>query len=450
MAVSSALIDAQTALIGSMLIDERCIPFVVAETREEDYDTVYRSVFLAIKRLFQAGAAVDPVTVLHALGGHQEYREFIGQCMEATPSAANAGHYAKILREQATARRIRSLAEELAQMEDLGQMRKTLEDAASLAADKQSARIGTMAELLAGFADRHSRAAQYLSWPIRELDTVLYAEPGDFIIVGGRPSTGKTALTIQCALHWAATQKVGYFSLETSREKVIDRLMSHAAQIDLSSIKRNDLSQAEWSAYADSAAAISSRAKLEVVEAAGMSVADIQAYAVMRGYEIIVIDYLQLIHAQGESRTHQVTAISLGLHTMAQSKKITVVALSQMARQGQQREGFAGMDSLRESGQIEQDADVVMILNLEQPKEPPAGQNRILRIEKNKEGICPQIKLEFEGRFQTFRKAAPEGENTLQKYVAEGKRVRRQNAQKAAQAQQWEELPEQLDMNNPF
>jgi replicative DNA helicase len=185
-------------------------------------------------------------------------------------------------------------------------------------------------------------------------------------------------------------------------------------------IKRNTISDQGWANLAASSERII-RTRLDLIRASGMSVADIRAKTVEGGYQLILIDYLQLIQATGENRTAQVTNISIGLHTLAQSLGVTVVALSQLARQNPQS-GNLGMASLRESGQIEQDADVVMILTMDGDSKT----RRILSIEKNKEGTCPAIRLDFEGRYQTFSKAHATGD-VVDKYVHEGKKARRQN-----------------------
>ena len=419
-------LDAQHSLIGAMLIDARVIPKVVTQCSETDFESAARTVFNTIKRMFLDGIAVDPVSLSYALGSSDSYREFLVGCMEITPTAANVDYHIQICREQAKVQRAKEIGRQLMEVSDFNEVRKLLELAANLTVDRQEVRIVTMADALKSFADRHSRKPEYIKWPIRELDSEIFAELGDFIVIGGRPSTGKTALTIQCAYHFAKRYKVGYFSLETNDAKVFDRQISHVAQLDMQDIKLSTIPDSGWTAFAEASMEVH-KMPLEIIPAAGFSVADIKAITTMRGYQVIVVDYLQLLRASGENRTTQVTNISIALHTMAQSMGVLVVALSQLARQGKDG-GMPGMDALRESGQIEQDADVVMMLNLEKPKELPQGQNRILRIEKNKEGTCPQILLSFDGRHQTFAPAKRD-KDLLSMYVAEGKKARRQSKQ---------------------
>lgn len=392
-------LDSQYSVLGSVLISPEVAPKVLSETEPTDFSGACRTVYDAISSLFTAGEAVDVVAVNAALG--KRYQDFLVQLMEITPTAANIDHYIRITREQSRVLTIRDLAHQITDTEDLPSARKLLEQANGLLIDRPSARVANMEQTLRSFMERHTRQVDYLTWPIPEFDGVLFAEPGDFIVFGGRPSTGKSAFVLQCAWHWAQKTKVGFFSLETSAEKLFDRLMSGVARVPMDNIKRNTMTDANWAAVMTKNPEILSR-NLEIIHAAGMSVSDIRAKTVMEGYKLIIVDYLQLIQSSGENRTAQVTNISIGLHTLAQSLGVTVVALSQLARQNPMG-GALGMGSLRESGQIEQDADVVMLLSLKNEQYPSGP--RILKIAKNKEGTCPAICLAFDGKYQTFSKA---------------------------------------------
>lgn len=408
MAVTSEdWLQAQCSVLGSALISPELVPKVLTETVETDYNGTCRNIYKTLKQLFIAGKSVDVVSVAAAMGS--EYRDYLIQLMEITPSAAGIDHYITLCREQARILKAQEVGRRIADAEDSDSIRKLLEEVSSLMVNRPAIQVTTMEDALKSFMTRHTGKVDYLTWPIRELNSELYAEPGDFIILGGRPSAGKSAWALQCAWHWAQKYKVGFFSLETSSEKLFDRQMSAVARIAMSDIKRNDIPDSAWQSLAAMNQEIIST-NLEIIRAAGMSPADIRAMTVTKGYQIIIVDYLQLLQSSGENRTTQVTNISIALHTMAQSLGVTVVALSQLAREGQQG-GKQGMSALRESGQIEQDADVVMILSLEKQGQPSG--NRIMSIEKNKEGTCPNILLAFDGMHQTFSKAVQTG-NTLQ------------------------------------
>lgn len=436
-------LDAQYSVLGSALISPEVIPQVVFETSERDYTGTCRTVYKTIRSLFLAGTAVDPVSVAATLGAN--YQNFLVQLMEITPTASNVGHYIALCREQARIITIRELAQQMTETDSIDKIRKLLEDASGQMVDKPSLKISTMSDSLRSFMDRHTKPAKYLTWPVPELNDRLYAELGDFLVFGGYPSTGKSAWALQCAWHWAKDYRVGFFSLETSSEKLFDRQMASVVQLSMDEIKRNSIRPEGWDKVAAMSADIVAR-NLELVPAAGMSPADVQAVTMMRGYQIIFVDYLQLLQGSGENRTSQVTSISIALHTMAQSMGVTVVALSQLSRQGQQNKNAPpDLSALRESGQIEQDADVVMLLSIP-AKDNPAG-NRELWIRKNKEGTCPSILLAFDGKHQTFSKAQGD---MLRKMVAAGKQARRQSSppEPAPSSEDFEQLP--IDTPVPF
>lgn len=444
MAVTSGdWLQAQYSVIGSALIDNAVVPKVIAETSPKDFNGPCLTVYNAIRQVFLSGGVVDPVSVGAVLG--PDYRGFMLQVMEITPTAANIDRYIQICREQARVAAIRNLAQQMVVADSSEKLRKLLESASGMMVDRPSIKITTMDDALRSFMDRHTKETRYLTWPVHELNDRIYAELGDMIVIGGYPSSGKSAWALQCAWHWAKDYKVGFFSLETSSEKLFDRQMSAVAGLSMDDIKRNSIKQDGWDKVCGMTQDITAR-NLELIPAAGMTPADVRAVTMMRGYQIIFVDYLQLLQGSGENRTAQVTAISIALHTLAQSMGVTVVALSQLARQGQQQKNSApDMSALRESGQIEQDADVIMMLSLED-KEKPEG-NRELRIRKNKEGTCPNILLAFDGKHQTFSKARRTGD-TVSKYVADGKKAKRQIKQASQISGQFEILPN--DYKVPF
>lgn len=419
-------LNAQYSVLGSALIDQQVVPKVLHETRESDYFGTCQTVYKALRKLFNAGSPIDPVSVKAQLG--DSYMEFILQLMEITPTAANIDMYIALCKEQARTNQLRDIARQMTEEEDGDKLRSLLEQAGGMMVQRSSLKITTMADALQSFMERHTRQTNYLTWPVTELNDRLYAEPGDFIIIGGYPSTGKSAWALQCAWHWARNYKVGFFSLETSSEKLFDRQMASVVKLSMDQIKRNTLGEKDWERICAMSTEITAR-NLELIPAAGMTPADVRAVTMMRGYQIIFVDYLQLLQGSGENRTTQVTQISIALHTLAQSMGVTVVALSQLARQGKQDKNTPpDMSALRESGQIEQDADLIMMLSL-QDKDNPAGP-RELRIRKNKEGTCPNILLDFDGKHQTFSKAARTGD-VVSKYVHEGKKAQRQNRNNA-------------------
>lgn len=419
-------LDAQNAVLGAALIEPALVPKVLQEARAEDFTGPAKTVFNAMGRLFVAGTPVDAVSLKAELG--DQYQGYLIQLMQITPSAANIDHYLRLNRDRAKVMALRAIGQELAMAEDASQLQSLMDRANGLMVDKSSFRSYTMADCMRSFMERHTGEPQYLSWPIRELEQVLYCEPGDFLILGGYPSSGKSALALQCAWHWAEKEKVGFFSLETGQGKLFDRKMSGLADLSMDQLKRNQLSDKDWGRICAMTGPVTGR-KLEIIPASSMTVADIRSVTAMMGFKIIIVDYVQLLTAEGFNRTEEVTKISMGLHRLAQDMGVTVLGLSQLKRKD--HDEAPKSSDLRESGQLEQDSDLILMLKLQDEDKPDGC--RELFVTKNKEGTCPKIVLDFDGKHQTFAKAQRTGE-VVQKYQADGKKARRKNAGGAQQS----------------
>ena len=425
-------LDAQIGVLGSVLIQPDLAAKVLSETCEEDFSGTCLTVYRAIRSLFQQGKPTDPIMVKDALGA--QYADYLLQIMEVTPSSKNVEHYISACRSRSQLLQLRSLGQALQDAENLEDANALLEKAHQASIRRTGVEIITMEDAMTSFFERHEGKKEYLSWPIDGLNDKLFAEQGDFIILGGYPSDGKSAMAIQMAFHIAATKRVGFFSLETNQYKLHDRLMAHAAQIPMTSIKTNTMTDAHWTTAGQAAQRIIGR-NLEYIPAAGKTVAEIQAISQARRYDVIFVDYLQLVSGRGKDRFSVVTDISIGLHTMAQSTGITVIALAQLRRAETGKDKKTPppeLSSLRESGQIEQDADIVFMVY-----RPDFNRSdRMLLIRKNKEGELGSIELDFDGRYQTFTRTRAD------KYKAT------QRAIKQAGRSEYERLPD--DTPVPF
>lgn len=407
--------DAQYSVLGSALIEPKVVPRVLAQTCESDFSGPCRTVYAAMAEVFNSGFPVDVVSVAAKLS--PEYREFIAQLMDITPTAANVDSYIAICREQSRVIACREIGRELAASEDVQTSRKLLEQASSLLVSAQANRTVNMSDALRRFFERAEKPAKYLSWPIKELESELHVGAGKFLVLGAEPSVGKTAFALQCAWHWATAGKVGFFSFETDPETLFDRLISGFTGIPMENIKTNRISKREWEQVCQVTQAITQR-KLDLVSAAGMTVSDIRAKIMESGYKVVIIDYLQIVASRGSSRYEQVTNISIDLHTMAQSLGVVVLALAQLSRSEGDRQ--PRNSDLRESGQIEQDADLIVMLQLENQSCPEGP--RKLYVTKNKEGRLFQMLLSFDGRHQTFAKGG-----ILDAAVAEAKAIKKKH-----------------------
>lgn len=392
-------LQAQYSVLGAALIDESVVRRVVTQTTVDDYSGSCRVVYSAMAQLFNSGeSVVDPVAINNCLGGN--HRDFLKQLMEVTPTAANVDHYITICKEQAAVLAVRELAQALLSAETSEETRKLLEKANRLMIKRQKNKRANMEELLRGFFNSQNTPKEYLSWPITKFNNHIFAEPGDFVILAAEPSVGKTAFALQCAWHWAADHKVGFFSLETSTEKLFDRNMAAVMDIDFSDIKRRKLTDRDWERIGTSTQQIISR-NLEIIPAAGYSTADIRAEIIDAGYDIVLIDYIQIIQSKGANRVEKVTNISIDIQNIAHSLGVTVVALAQVSRLEEDRE--PRNSDLRESGQLEQDADLIMFLQLKDRKLPKGP--RKFFVTKNKEGETFKTQLDFDGTRQKFSKS---------------------------------------------
>lgn len=395
------------SILGTILLEPEHVGEVVAALSPEHFSTSgTRGIFEAISALHFEGAPIDPVTVLQRAGN--DYVAVVRELAGYYTAVSNLPYYCELLRDADRLRRVQAEAGSIVVAENLADVGAALDRMNGMMVNQKKITIMSAADAAAGFCDRQASEEKpvYLTWGMEELNKCLYAELGDFIVIGGYPSAGKTLLSIQFAVELAKAYRVGYFSLETNPQKLIDRVMSYLAHVPLKSIKERNLNEADWAALATAAADLS-KLSLDFIDSGGMSVRDIQAVALNRHYQIVLVDYLQLVVSPGKGRYEQVTNISQGLHTMARSNQIAVIALAQLSRP-EKSEGKPKpptMSSFRESGQIEQDADVALLL---WPSDPNDNRSRrVLKVGKNKEGERIKLELDFDGACQTMKPAQP-------------------------------------------
>ena len=439
----TAWAQAQQAVIGALMLEpERCAGEVFQSARAEHFgEASYRHLFEAARELWEKNRPIDPVTVAAACGA-EDYTKVLQSAMEATPTAANVRAWLEILQSRARLAAMQSEAikivsdtatEEtaMASYERMGELLRGTEDVEDL----------TLTELIGDYLDRmrDKSPPDYLSWGIRKLDETLAVSPGKFVILAADSSVGKTALALQFAYHIASTGKrVGFFSIETDKESLADRLMAEkqVAGIPLPVTKRKSLSDPEFE-QAGKAGLKSDGIPLRIIRKADTLPA-IRARTLMRKFDVIFIDYVQLIDAPGQERWDIVTGISMSLHRMAQQLGIVIVGLSQITPPQKGGKQKPTKDDLRESRQLKQDADVIMILSTSPDDEDPAD-TRVLQVAKNKDGRCGKIKLRFEAEYMTFTQLVTMGD-----LYSEGRSKKNRKPTKAdftAEADAAEELP---------
>lgn len=388
-------IYAQQSILGSVLISPECAGKIVFGVSATDFVAQYRTIYEAIRDLYTTGKAVDPVTVLDRIGGKDQYQGLLQELMEITPTAANIDYYIGICRERSRIHKYQQMGAQLQEIDSAEQAEKILSSANTV-----SAGIGmaswTMGEALKNFFNTYHRKKEYLPWYLPQLNSKISLEFGDFCLLGGRPSSGKTAFALEAAIYWAAVcgYRVGFYSHETSREKVTNRMLAACSRVPLDGLKHSTLTEAQLA----NVCAVSSRineAPIDLIECAGKSVQEMQAFALARRHQIIIVDYLQIVSGPGKDEYAQVSAISKSLHVMCRNLNIFCLALCQLSRT---RGARPSLEDLRSSGQLEQDADAVLFLHKQEGKDT----EREYVIAKNKEGECRTTRLHFSGSIQHF------------------------------------------------
>lgn len=408
--MTDARLEAQDAVLGSILIDSRCLPGVLKILHAEDFDGPHRMVFASAADLYARqgrDTIIDPLTIMQNITHEQwpdreRLRQFCMELMEITPTAANAERYAHIVRDERRKAQIHAACGEMLSMHDLNQLRRTLHLTAEAVTDRRSSLTTSMAEGLTAFYARLDDGRAWLPWPFSQLRDRLFSRLGDYILLGAESSVGKTALALQLATFWASKGKrVGFFSLETDAEDLMDRMLAGFLGVDMQTILRNRLAQPEYDALAYISSQIAAM-PLTLVSASGMTAEDIATRSLIEGFDVILIDYLQLIQpGNARTREQEVARTSLALKQFGRTNGVTVVVLSQLNRS--MDDGPPTLDRIRDSSQPRNDSDIAFLLSLVKPtpEEPERGA-RLLHIAKNKRGPTANITLSFDAQKQLF------------------------------------------------
>lgn len=406
--LAQEFMTAQTGVLGSMVMNPDVVGLVVTQLSADDFaEGPYRQIFEAYAKAYGAGLPCDPYAVGNGL--MDPVRKLMGQLLETSVTSANAQAYTDMVKAKSRQVRLQALGFQLAQETD-GQVQADLvAEMVALGNLKSKVRITSLAQGYEDFIDEISsgKSKEFMTWGLSKLDENLFVEAGDLVVIGGYPSAGKTAFALQVCMHVALGKRVGYFYLENNDKKLIGRLVSAVTKLSMGDIKRNKLDETACKRILDFGAEIK-KPQIDFIDSAGMTVTDITAIANSHRYDVVVVDYLQKVAsgktAKGWDDFARVSAVSDGLQVLGKTTGRTVIALSQLSRA--ERDKAAGkvkaptMASLRQSGQIEQDADVVLLLYEDDPDKKGS---RTLKIAKNKEGEAGKgLLLDFDGSVQTF------------------------------------------------
>ena len=423
-------LEAEQSVLGSILIDSRCINDVIGIVKPEDfYLQQNREIYETIYTMFNFSQTIDPVTVLdklRELGYYQEKsRDYILQLMEITPTAANAARYANIVREKSMLRGLATAAQEISETvyTQVGTPAEMLEAAEkkiyALRKGERGDSLEHIGTVLHKVFDRLTELAQSdsaipgLSTGLRDLDTKINGlNKSDLLLVAARPAMGKSAFALNIGVNVAKKYKktVAIFNLEMSREQLAVRLLASEAFIDMQKLATGKLSEDEWAKLCMASAALS-QTDIRIDDNPSVTVADINAKCRrLDNLGLVVIDYLQLMQGSGygknsENRVTVVGEISRSLKIMAKELNVPVVCLSQLSRAVEGRTDKRPiLSDLRESGAIEQDADSVMFLYRDDYYNPDTEDKNIAEciVAKNRHGETGTVKLQWFGPYQTF------------------------------------------------
>ena len=384
-------LEAEQSVIGSMLMDKDAITIAFEIINREDfYKTEYGILFEAMAELFNQGKPVDLITLqtrLKEKGVPEEISslEYVRDIITKVPTSANVKYYAEIVSEKAILRKLIKLNEEIAntcylQKESLEAVLETTEKKVFELIQKRGTGdyVPIQTVVLDALeriekASKNKGAVTGIPSGFIDLDYKMSGlQPSDLILIAARPSMGKTAFVLNIAQHVAfkLNKSTAIFSLEMSKEQLVNRLFALESQVDSQSIRTGNLKDSDWEKLIEGAGTIG-KSNLVIDDTPGISISELRSkcrkYKLEHNLELIIIDYLQLMSGRAggrsESRQQEISEISRSLKGIARELNCPVIALSQLSRAVEQRPDRRPMLSdLRESGAIEQDADVVMFI----------------------------------------------------------------------------------------
>lgn len=383
-------LEAEQSVIGSMIMDQDAIVTAMEILLQEDfYHKQYGILFDAMIELYSSGQPVDLVTLQNKLKEKdvpQEVSslEFVGELVRAVPTSANVKYYCNIVKENSMKRKLIRVTEEIenecyAGKESLESvLDKTEHDIFALLSSRTCGDYVPIRQVVMNALEKIEKASQQdgnvtgIPTGFIDLDyRTAGLQPSDLVLIAARPSMGKTAFVLNIAQYVAFHENMctAIFSLEMSKEQLVNRLFSLESRVDAQALRTGNLSDADWAKLVEGAGIIGD-SELIIDDTPGISISEMRSkcrkYKLEHDLKLIIIDYLQLMSGSGrstDSRQQEISDISRSLKALARELNVPVLALSQLSRAVEQRPDHRPMLSdLRESGAIEQDADVVMFI----------------------------------------------------------------------------------------
>lgn len=422
-------LDAEQSVLGSMIIDKNAIAQAAETLKSEDfYRDAHKVIYAAIIQLFQKDTPVDMVTLIEYLRSTEKLEaaggiSYITELSNSVPSTANLNSYVKIVDEKATLRKLIKASNEIIEKSysDQGAVENVMDFAQKKVFDIAEKRSSSDYESISTVLERgfieiermFNDKGQLTGVPsgFTDLDAKTSGfQKGDMILVAARPSMGKTTFALNLCQHAAlrANKSVVIFSLEMPKEQLAYKLLCAEANVDMQKLRTGQLDDQDWESIARASGPLAA-SKIYIDDSAGISVMEMRSKCrrikMEHGVDFIMIDYLQLMSGSGESRQQEVSEISRNIKALAKEMQCPVIALSQLSRAPEQRADHRPMLSdLRESGSIEQDADLVMFLYRDEYYNKETDQKNIGEciIAKHRNGEVGTIKLAWLGRYSKY------------------------------------------------
>lgn len=429
-------IDAERSVLGSILLDKDAMIKIADILSSQDfYEDRHGTIYEAMVELFEKREPIDIVTLSEILEKQEKIKEvggngYLAELVNGTPSAGNIVYYSQIVRDKAVLRRLIECSNTIGQLgfDEEAEISGTLDKAEqSLFAVSQKFlknKFIPVKDILTEAFDRIDRihkdkekgAIRGVPSGFRDFDKITAGlQKGDLIILAGRPSMGKTAIALNLAEHAAIEEKIptGIFSLEMSKDQLVDRLLSSQAGVDSWKLRTGNLTDDDFPKIGY-AMGVLSEAPLYIDDTAGANVMEIRAKArrlqMEHGLGLIIIDYLQLMEGRSRSgetnRVQEISEISRSLKGLARELNVPVIALSQLSRAVEHRpDKRPQLSDLRESGSIEQDADIVIFLYRDEYYDPDTDRKGITEvlIKKHRNGPIGTVELFFQPEQMRFR-----------------------------------------------
>ena len=387
--------NTQKVLLGALLAQPDLAPYSLPDLDVEHFAPDVQPVFAAVSGFWNSTGTLDAVQICERYPDLKTavmgcFDEWSAECVRAT--RPNVEKWTQLILEQAALTKFQSLAlqagSSLTTFADLPDLYSKMGEALTL--DREDQDFKPIGELVDNYVRKLNEKPKYIPSGIPVQDKHLHLSPGNLFIIGGRPSAGKTALSLQMACEQARRGfRVCYFSLETDPDTLTARIISNRLAVPLADVKSKTVPQSDLDSLADL-----HKLPLFIRSASGKGTGWIKAQAQRMKAQVIFIDYLQLLAAsKAKDRYQQITSISIGLHELAQTAGILVVALAQLNRNA--AHASPSTADLKESGQLEQDADAILLLSDD-------GEEYQAILAKNKEGKIGEIPLTFDKPRQRF------------------------------------------------